>query len=176
VTVDALRKGEPEVLGELLRMHGREIQGVAYLILRDRALAEDVLMDTLISALDKAASLRDPAALRQWLLRIATNHALGRRRRGMRVAYLTVLPDTPVAERDPADRLALLEALDALPARARAAVALHYYADLPVADVAAAMGTSPNTVKTQLRRALEAMRTQLTEPAPASTTAEVAHG
>lgn len=176
MTVDALRKGEPEVLGELLRAHGREIQGVAHLILRDRALAEDVLMDTLLSALDKAPSLRDPAALRPWLLRIATNHALGRRRREARVAYLAVVPDTPVSDADPDDRVVLLEALERLPARTRAAVALHYYADLPVADVAAAMGTSPNTVKTQLRRALETMRSQLTEPALASTTVEVAHG
>lgn len=176
MTVDALRNGEPAVLDELLRAHGKEIQGVAYLILRDRALAEDVLMDTLLSALDRASSLRDPAALRPWLLRIATNHALGRRRRATRVAYLTVVPDTPVADHDPADRLALLEALETLPARTRAAVALHYYADLPVADVALAMGTSSNTVKTQLRRALDAMRAQLADPTPAPTTSEVAHG
>ncbi len=176
MTVDALRKGEPEVLGELLRVHGREIQGVAYLILRDRALAEDVLMDTLLAALDRASSLRDPAALRPWLMRIATNHALGHRRRGTRVIHLTVLPDTPGPDTDPDDHLVLVEALERLPVRARAAVALHYYADLSVADVAAAMGTSPNTVKTQLRRALAAMRERLTEPVPTSTAVEVVHG
>ncbi len=176
MTVDALRSGEPEVLGELLRAHGQEIQGVAYLILRDRALAEDVLMDTLLSALDKASSLRDAAALRPWLLRIATNHALGRRRRAARVAYLTVLPDAPSLDADPDDHVVLLGALEKLSVRARAAIALHYYADLPVADVATAMGTSPNTVKTQLRRALEAMRAELAEPASKSTTVEVAHG
>jgi RNA polymerase sigma-70 factor (ECF subfamily) len=176
VTVDALRRGEPEVLGELLRVHGREIQGVAYLILRDRSLAEDVLMDTLLSALDKASSLRDATALRPWLLRIATNHALGRRRRGARVAYLAVLPDTAEPVADPDDHVLLMEALERLPGRTRAAVALHYYADLPVSDVAAAMGTSTNTVKTQLRRALQAMRAQLAEAPAANTTAEVAHG
>jgi len=47
MTVEAVRRGEPQVLAELLAQYGREIQGVAYLILRNRADAEDVLMDTL---------------------------------------------------------------------------------------------------------------------------------
>ena len=77
MTVEALRRGRPEVLATLLDEYGREIQGVAYLILRDRAAAEDVLIDTLMTALDRGSQLRDPAALRAWLLRIATNQALG---------------------------------------------------------------------------------------------------
>jgi hypothetical protein len=45
LTVEALRRGDPQVLAALLEQHGREIQGVAYLILRNRADAEDVLME-----------------------------------------------------------------------------------------------------------------------------------
>jgi DNA-directed RNA polymerase specialized sigma24 family protein len=45
-----------------------------------------------------------------------------------------------------------------------------------VADVAAAMGTSPNTVKTQLRRALEAMRRRLSELSVHGAAIEVTHG
>lgn len=176
MTVDALRRGEPEILAELLERYGSEIQGVAYLILRDRAEAEDVLMDTLLSALERASSLREPAALRAWLLRIATNHALGRRRRGGRLLRLSVMPDMPAADPDRADRLVLLSALDRLPPRTRAAVVLHYYADLPVVGVAAALGTSPNTVKTQLRKALESLRASLAEPAIPTASVEVPHG
>lgn len=176
MTVKAIRRGEPEILAELLERYGREIQGVAYLILRDRGEAEDVLMDTLLSALEQGSALRDPGALRAWLLRIATNHALARRRRSGRVVHLAVLPDAPVVDVDASDRLVLLAALDDLPARTRAAVVLHYYADLPVAGVAAAMGTSPNTVKTQLRKALEVMRAKLAEPAEAPAAAEMANG
>ena len=93
MTVEALRRGEPQVLAELLSQHGREIQGVAYLILRNRADAEDVLMDTLLTALDRGSSLRDPAAMRQWLLKIATNQALSRQRRFGRVTWLELTPD-----------------------------------------------------------------------------------
>jgi DNA-directed RNA polymerase specialized sigma24 family protein len=38
---------------------------------------------------------------------------------------------------------------------------LHYYADLPVAEVATAMGTSQNTVKSQLRTGLARLRESL---------------
>jgi len=164
VTVEALRRGDPKILEDLLERYGREIQAVAYLILRDRAAAEDVLMDTLVSALERASTLRDPLALRAWLLKIATNHALGFRRRSSRVLHMSVLPNPAAHEADAHDRVMLLEVLEGLPARTRAAVVLHYYADLPVAAVAAAMGTSPNTVKTQLRKALASMREALAEP------------
>ena len=43
MTVEALRRRRPETLAELLEAYGRELQSVAYLILRDRSEAEDVV-------------------------------------------------------------------------------------------------------------------------------------
>jgi len=168
VTVEALRRGEPEVLADLLSRYGRDIQGVAYLILRDRADAEDVLMDTLLAALDHGAHLRDGSAMRAWLLKIATNLALGRRRRSGRVTWLGLVPDQTAPSADATEHVALLQGLDALPIRPRAAIVLHYYADLPVAAVAAAMGTSQNTVKSQLRTGLARLRGHLDASVAAS--------
>jgi RNA polymerase sigma-70 factor (ECF subfamily) len=158
LTVEALRRGEPQVLAELLSQFGREIQGVAYLILRNRADAEDVLMDTLLVALDRGSSLRDPSAMRPWLLKIATNQALSHKRRFRKVTWLQLAPDYPGPTTDTTEHVALVQGLATLPIRSRAAVVLHYYADLPVADVAAAMGTSENTVKSQLRTGLARLR------------------
>ena len=75
MTVQALRGHQPEVLDHLLATYGPEIQGVAYLILRDPSAAEDVVIDTLLTALDRGEQLRDATAIRAWLLRIATNRA-----------------------------------------------------------------------------------------------------
>ena len=161
MTVEALRGHRPEVLEDLLERFGREIQGVAYLILRDRAAAEDVVVDTLLTALDRGDQLRDPAALRPWLLRIATNRALGVRRSSSRVVQLHVLPDRPTRWTDEDARMTLLGCVDRLAPRMRAAVVLRYYADLSVREVAEALGTSENTVKTQLRESLEQMRRSL---------------
>src|SRR5688572_21577202 len=174
MTVEALRRGEPQVLAELLEQYGKEIQGVAYLILRNAADAEDVLMDTLVAALDRGSSLRDPAALRPWLLKIATNQALGRQRRFRRVTWVQLPADSPGPVTDTTEHVALVQGLAGLPMRSRAAVVLHYYADLPVAEVAAVMGTSENTVKSQLRTGLarlrEALNTSVVTASPAEAT------
>ena len=163
VTVEALRGHRPEVLGDLLERFGPEIQGVAYLILRDRAAAEDVVVDTLLTALDRGEQLRDPAALRAWLLRIAANRALSARRSSSRVVQLHVVPDRAARRTDEDERLTLLGCVDRLAPRMRAAVVLRYYADMSVRDTAEALGTSENTVKTQLREALAQMRVALAD-------------
>ena len=176
MTVDRLRRGEPEVLDELLEQYGREIQGVAYLILRNRADAEDVLMDTLLVALDRGSSLRDSAAMRPWLLKIATNLCLGRQRRFQRVTWLQLVPESAGPAIDTTDHVALMQGLATLPTRARAALVLHYYADLPVAEVAAAMSTSQNTVKSQLRTGLARLRELLEATAVTANPAEATNG
>jgi RNA polymerase sigma-70 factor (ECF subfamily) len=165
MTVDALRGGSVDVLDVLLDKYGRELQRVAFLILRDAAAAEDVVVDTLMTALERGASLRDAGALRPWLLRIAANHALQHRRRGIRVVPLDLRPEsTDIRDRtDAADRAALWQAIAALPPRTRAAIVLRYYADLPVVDVAAALGVSANTVKSQLKSGLEHLRSGLAD-------------
>lgn len=171
MTVEALRRRRPETLAELLDAYGRELQGVAYLILRDRLEAEDVVIETLLTAFERGGSIREERALRGWLLRVATNHALGRRRRSGRLVRLEAAPDVGVTRdmaTDASARVTLLEAVDRLPAQTRAALVLRYYADLSIEEVAAALGKSPNTIKTQLQTALDRLRTDLGEPARGS--------
>jgi RNA polymerase sigma-70 factor, ECF subfamily len=134
MTVEALRGHRPEVLGDLLEQYGREIQGVAYLILRDRVAAEDVVVETLLAAFDHGDTLRDPDALRPWLLRIAANRALGVRRSGARVIQLHVVPDRATRAVDEDERLTLLSVKDRLAPRMRAAIVLRYDADLSVRE------------------------------------------
>lgn len=59
MTVEALRRRRPETLDALLATYGRELQAVAYLILRDRPAAEDVVIETLLTAFERAGQIRD---------------------------------------------------------------------------------------------------------------------
>lgn len=165
--VAGLRARDVDALDQLLRTHGAEIQAVAFLILRNEHDAEEVLADTLVTAWRKAGAIREPGALRAWLLTTATRLAL-RRRRGFRPSVVSLeaatgLPSRPAS---PVDRVALGEAINSLPPRMRAVLALHDIADLSLSDVAAAVGRSENTVKTQLREARARLRESLRdEPA-----------
>jgi len=177
MTVEALRRRRPETLAELLDAYGRELQAVAYLILRDRLEAEDVVIETLLTAFERGGSIREERALRSWLLRVATNEALGRRRKTARLVRLDVAPDTPGAgdiASESSTRVALLDGVAELPVQMRAALVLRYYADLSVDEVAAVLGKSPNTIKAQLQTALDRLRTHLADPVGGSV-GEVRH-
>lgn len=167
MTVEALRRRRPSTLADLLEAYGRELQAVAYLILRDRSEAEDVVIETLLTAYERGGEIRDERALRAWLLRVATNQALGRRRKTARLVRLDGTPDSPGTgdlASESVTRLSLLDGVDRLPPQMRAALVLRYYADLPVEEVAATLGKSPNTIKAQLQTALDRLRVQLADP------------
>lgn len=167
MTVEALRRKRPETLADLLDAYGRELQAVAFLILRDRVEAEDIVIETLLTAFEKGGTIRDERALRAWLLRVATNHALATRRRSGRVVRLEAVPDRAAAGDiggESATRVALLDGVADLPVQMRAAVVLRYYADLSVEEVAATLGKSPNTIKAQLQTALDRLRVHLADP------------
>ncbi len=167
MTVEALRRHRPETLGDLLSTYGRELQAVAFLILRDRAEAEDIVIETLLTAYERGGSIRDERALRAWLLRVATNKALGTRRSTGRVVRLDVVLEPAGLDDMAADsstRLALLDGVSSLPIQMRAAIVLRYYADLSVDEVAATLGKSPNTIKAQLQTGLDRLRVHLAGP------------
>ena len=171
MTVEALRRRRPETLADLLEAYGRELQAVAYLILRDPSEAEDVVIETLLTAFERGGDIRDERALRAWLLRVAANHALSRRRTTARLVRLDLAPETVGGgdlAADSSTRVTLLNGVDSLPAQMRAAIVLRYYADLSVEEVATALGKSPNTVKAQLQTALDRLRIHLADPVSAS--------
>lgn len=161
--VGDLRARRPEGLDELIHRHGAEIQAMAWMILRDASDAEEVTADTLLTAWNKIDTLRDPQRLRPWLLRIATRAALRRRRGSRGVRNLSLQSAAEVADR-PApviDRIVLGQALDGLPPRMRAVMALHYVAGLSIPEIADAVDSSQNTVKSQVREGLIRLRREL---------------
>lgn len=135
---------------------------MAYLILRNEHDAEETLVDTLMTAWRKIGTLRDPERLRPWLLTTATRLAL-RRRRPFRPQVVSLDAVTEMASADPSpiDRLALQEAINNLPPKMRAVLALHDVADLPTSEIAVVLGRSENTVKSQLREARARLRQAL---------------
>ncbi len=171
------RRRQPLSLEHLLATYGSEIQGVAWLILRDRDAADDVVVETILAAHERGGQLRDPGAVRAWILRIAANQALSLRRRSARVVRLEVVPERGSVDFSgrSAARVALLAGIDALPPQMRAAVVLRYYADLSVEEVARALGKSPNTVKAQLQTALDRLRASLADIDQTTENPEVRH-
>ncbi len=123
--------------------------------------ADDIVQDALTRAWTKRDSF-DPSrgSPRSWLLAIVADRA---RRRWIRRPR-AVLPDPepdPVDTEPAARRVDLRRAIAALPDRQRTTVFLHYYLDLPVAEVAEVLGCSAGTVKSNLYDARRALARRL---------------
>ena len=130
---------------------------VAYGVLRNRAEAEDVSQEAFAKAYRSFRQLRDPAALRAWLVRITWRLAINRQRANRR---RTARESTAVREAatmtagDPfegQERAARLwTAIDALPPKLRIVTVLAAIEGHDIAEVAALLRLPAGTVKSRL--------------------------
>jgi len=120
-----------------------------------RAVADDAVAEAFARALERARSIRDPVP---WLYRTALRIAAAelKRERAERSASPQPPPDAAATAQDGLGDL--VPALRQLSPAQRAAVVLHYEADLPVRDVASQMGTSVAAVKVHLFRGRRRLR------------------
>jgi RNA polymerase sigma-70 factor (ECF subfamily) len=148
-----------------LLAHGEFLRRLAARLLGDGA-ADDVVQETYAAALERPPP--DRSRLPAWLARVARNLSLRRRRTEARRAAREARAPARAAAAATADIAARLEiqrlvvaAVTALPEPYRATVVLRYFDGLGPAEIARRTATSPRTVETRLRRALERLRADL---------------
>lgn len=147
---------------ELVQASWASLYRTAYLLLGDRAEAEDLVQTALAKTYASWHKVRAveaaPGYARTTLVNTASSWF---RRKSWRNEHPTeTLPEQGFAH-DPSDRPALIAALAQLPPRQRAVVVLRYYDDLSVASTAHALGITEGTVKSQTSDALARLRTLL---------------
>lgn len=143
-----IRSGVPEGFDVLVREFGPDIQAVTFAITRNAQAAEDTAADSLVIAWREIGSLRDPARLRSWLMRIASRQALTYLRREARLPRLQDPELTgPGFEGELVGRIALADAVAQLPPGMRTVIVLRFVADLSAEEIGFAIGRSKNTVK-----------------------------
>jgi len=151
-------------LGELYLRHGASATRLAYLLVGDRALAEDLAQEAFVRMAGLFLDLRDPQGVEAYLRKTVVNLSrMHFRRRRVERAYLerqAGRPD-PVWEPDPATRETLRRALFKLPERQRAAIVLRFYEDLSEARTAETLRCRPGTVKSLVSRGLQTLRNEV---------------
>lgn len=75
-----LKRGDRRAQAVAYRVMSPTIMGMAVRILQDEGLAQEVVQDTFVELIDKAATLHDPAAVVGWVRRVAINHCYMRLR------------------------------------------------------------------------------------------------
>lgn len=134
--------------------------GLARAILHDPVDAQDATHDAFVSAWRAWASLRDPARFEAWFDRIIVNTCRNRLR-GTRRRPTDISSEVAIATGDPfgqsEDRDVLGVAIAGLSPDHRIVVALRFYRDLTVDDIAGRLGVPSGTVRSRLHYALRAL-------------------
>lgn len=139
--------------------------GALALYCGDAEVAEDLAQEALVRVIQKWERVRVMAAPGAWVHRVAINLAHSHfRRRAVGLRRERELSDRTGSGSDgadPADALALRQAVARLPHRERTAVVLHYYLGHSVAETAALLGAPDGTVKSLLSRARDRLQRRL---------------
>jgi RNA polymerase sigma factor (sigma-70 family) len=145
----------------LLDQHAAEVMAV----LRGavgRSDADDCFQETFLAALRAYPKLTDSRNLRGWLLTIAQRKAVDlHRANGRRPVPVADVAERTTSDPDLPNSNGVWTRVGALPPKQRAAVALRYACDLPHAEIAAALGCSPEAARRSLHEGLERLRKEL---------------
>jgi RNA polymerase sigma-70 factor (ECF subfamily) len=169
-------------IASLVAAHSSLLFRVAHSVLRSRPEAEDVVQDTFLRVLQHQHkphpapgqdSIRDP---RVWLIRIAWNLALDRRRRIRPDQIDDTFAATLIASTIPADQVlhesqrmqAVLHELDRLPKAERQVLLLSALDELTTPELAAITGRTESAVRALLFRARTRLRQRLDSQRPDS--------
>jgi RNA polymerase sigma-70 factor (ECF subfamily) len=163
-----------EDFDNLIRAHQQHIYRVLVSLVRDPDTADTLTQECFLRAFQKRSSFRAEANVRTWLVKIAVNlardHGRNRRvgfwRRLFHAEDPIAIADSvsdgrPTAERALIARQelgAVWEALENISHGQRTVFILRFVDDLSLDEIAAATSTSVGTVKTQLFRAVAALR------------------
>src|ERR1035437_10928789 len=161
----AARLGDEVAFARLIEAEATRIYRAVLAVVRSPEDAQEVIQDASIRAWRQLGGLRDPDSWAPWYRRIAVRQALDRASRQGRRRLHEIDLDSMDGEttRDPStgwsDRAAVTTALQLLTKEDRALLGLRFGADLPMAEVAAALNVPLGTAKSRLHRALGRLAT-----------------
>lgn len=142
-------------LEDVIPAYENTLYRAALAILGDPQEAEDVVQEAFLRLWEKDPEFESPAHQRSWLLKVTVNGCKSRLRAPWRRRTAPLLESYPAA--DPEEQ-AVLEVIQSLPPKDRAALHLYYYEGYQTAEIAAMTGWREGTVRSRLARARDKLR------------------
>ena len=156
--IKRLKTGERKAQEIVYRAFANPVFTLARRVLRDPALAEEVMQDTFVDVLSKADTLTREPSFPAWVRSIAMNHCLMRLRSPWHQRREALESDEGSTAEDATDRAVDVDqALARLSSTARMVVWMHCIEGFTHAEIGEAFGRTASFSKTQLARACSAM-------------------
>ena len=164
VLLERIARSDEEAFTKLVERYQGRFYRVARRMLGNDHDSEDAVQLAFLRVFRSAVDYRDEWRGSTWLYRILTNVCIDawRKRREESTSTAAVAATGQAFD---AERLDLEAALVRLPTEGRVIFLLRYMEDLPYDEIARIRGITINTVKTQLRRCKQSMRSYLTREA-----------
>jgi RNA polymerase sigma-70 factor (ECF subfamily) len=172
-----VREGDDTSFALLLEKHRGPVLHFLYRMVLNQAVSEELAQEVFLRVYRSRATYEPTAKFTTWLFRIATHLALNWIRDGKKEKGQESLSEELMdgVERQVADRQQTVEqdllhevklreirqAIEALPAKQRAAVLMHKYEELEYSQIATTLSCSESAVKSLLFRAYETLRARL---------------
>ncbi len=175
--IKRLKERDPEAMRDLYDRFGKVALAIIARIVRDRAIAEDLLQETFLKVWNRVAGFDvERGALGPWILTIARNRAIDYRRstssRFAQAGYDLEKLERPLLfvdlEQEYADRDRLRHiqsAFSKLTDNQKSVLEMAYFEGLTQSEMADRMKQPLGTVKTWVRTALQILRQELGEAA-----------
>ncbi|HEX5541527.1 MAG TPA: SigE family RNA polymerase sigma factor [Micromonospora sp.] len=160
--------GRDTEFAEYFAARSGTMRSTAYLLCGDWHRAEDLVQTTFTKLYLVWNRVSRHEVLDAYTRQILARTFLDERRRGWwrRERVSAEAAEQPVASDSPENRLVMLQALAAVPARQRAVLVLRYWEDLSVEETASLLKCSTGTVKSQAARGLGTLRNLLMPVTP----------
>jgi RNA polymerase sigma-70 factor (ECF subfamily) len=164
-TLARAQAGDQTAFAAIVREHQSMVFSLAYHVVRDRAVAEDLAQEVFLDLYKNLKNLESPAHVTFWLRRVTSHRCIDRGRRERRRLEIAVehVPEQPVLSsgRDFLFENRVRQLVGELPVGARTVLTLRYQEDLEPSEIADTLDMPVNTVKSHLRRSIALLRERL---------------
>ncbi len=177
IAISRLKQADFQALETLVHRYQVQAVQAAYLIVRDRALAEDIAQNAFVKAAERIHQFDDDRPFGPWFYRIVVNDAVKIAKKQNRTVSLDEQLDERVTRtaawlRDPSlppellleqaeMRAVLLDAMQELLPEQRAVIVMRYFLEMSEADMSARMDRPLSTIKWWLREARKRLRSRM---------------
>ena len=162
--VKRAKKGDTEAFQMLIHEEKEKLYRMAYMYMKNEDDALEVFQESLYKSLYSIDSLKNNEYFSTWLMRILINTAIATLKKKQKVVFVNHELFEQMGNMDNfqlEEQLDLLQAMNEIEEKYKTVLLLRFYQDYTVKQIAAFLDCPEGTVKTNIRRGLEILKSKL---------------
>ena len=162
--VKRAKKGDSEAFQMLIHEEKEIMYRMAYMYMRNEDDALEVFQESLYKALNSIDTLKNNSYFSTWLMRILINTAIATLKKKQKIVSMEneiIDQMESVVHIQIEEQLDLLQAMDEIEEKYKTVLLLRFYQDYTVKQIAVFLDCPEGTVKTNIRRGLDILKTKL---------------